>query len=183
MLARPCQLFGQPCAERSGQGEAHGFKRRGQNLASRSCCSARTACRRSRTVFLSAPPCFHGLHRPHADDLRALMRRWVSLVFMGAGNDEPLRRPALALGDAAFVHGPQMPPPFRRGGQCVLAGVGHRGRVLFADQGFTFKPSAAASLRWLVSRIRPRRPVQQRASRQLPWWRTRGRPKWPSTAP
>ena len=35
----------------------------------------------SRTVFLSAQPCFHGLHRPHADALRALIRRCVRFVF------------------------------------------------------------------------------------------------------
>lgn len=64
------------------------------------------------------------------------------------------RRPALTLGDAALVHGPQVPPPFRRGGQGVLAGVGHRRRAGFAGQGFTLKPSVMASLRWLVSNVR-----------------------------
>lgn len=59
-----------------------------QNPASASCCPARTACRRSRTAFLSAPPRFHGLHRPNAEALHALMRRWVGLGFMGAGNEE-----------------------------------------------------------------------------------------------
>ena len=54
-----------------------------QNPTSRNCCWARCACRMSRTVFLSAQPCFHGLHRPHADDLSALIRRWVRFVFMG----------------------------------------------------------------------------------------------------
>ena len=37
----------------------------------------------SRTVFLSAQPCFHGLHKPHADALCALIRRCVRLVFTG----------------------------------------------------------------------------------------------------
>ena len=54
-----------------------------QNPISRNCCWARCACRMSRTVFLSAHPCFHGLHRPHADDLRALILRCVSFVFTG----------------------------------------------------------------------------------------------------
>jgi hypothetical protein len=35
----------------------------------------------SRTVFIQR--CFHGWHRPHADDLRALILRCVSFVFMG----------------------------------------------------------------------------------------------------
>jgi hypothetical protein len=54
-----------------------------QNPTSRNCCWARCACRMSRTVFLSVHPCFHGLHRPHADDLRALILRCVSFVFTG----------------------------------------------------------------------------------------------------
>ena len=53
-------------------------------LISASCCWARCACRMSRTVFLSAQPCFHGLHKPHADALRALIRRCVRLVSAGS---------------------------------------------------------------------------------------------------
>lgn len=53
---------------------------------SASCCWARCACRMSRAVFLSAQPCFHGLHSPHADALRALIRRWVRLVFTPRGS-------------------------------------------------------------------------------------------------
>jgi hypothetical protein len=53
-----------------------------QNPISRNCCWACCACRMSRTVFLSAQPCFQGLHRPHADALRALTRRFVRFVFM-----------------------------------------------------------------------------------------------------
>ncbi len=45
----------------------------------------------SRAVFLSAQPCFHGLHRPHADDLRALIRRCVSFVFTPLLLPKPLR--------------------------------------------------------------------------------------------
>src|ERR1017187_77124 len=51
-------------------------------LISASCCWARCACRMSRRVFLSAQPCFHGLHNPHANALRALIRRCVRFVFM-----------------------------------------------------------------------------------------------------
>ncbi len=36
----------------------------------------------SPTVFLSAQPCFHGLHIAHALDLRALIRRCVNFVFI-----------------------------------------------------------------------------------------------------
>jgi len=53
-----------------------------QNPISRNCCWARYACRMSRTAFLSAQPCFHGMHRPHADALCALTRRCVRFVFM-----------------------------------------------------------------------------------------------------
>ncbi len=78
----------------------------------------------SRAVFLSAQPCFHGLHRPHADDLRALILRWVSLVFTGVLNDA-IGGAALFLGHAAFVAWPQVPPPFRRGNERVFAFVCH----------------------------------------------------------
>ena len=90
---------------------------------SRSCCSARCAWRMSRAVFLSAQPCCHGLQRPQADDLRALILRWVSLVFTGFLNDAACGA-ALFLGHAAFVVWPQVPPPFGRGYQGVFAFVG-----------------------------------------------------------
>jgi len=73
---------------------------------------------------LSAQPCFHGLQRPQADDLRALIRRWVSLVFTGVLNDA-VGGAALFLGHAAFVAWPRVPPPCRRGNQGVFAFVRH----------------------------------------------------------
>jgi hypothetical protein len=37
--------------------------------------------------LLSAHPCFHGLQRPQADDLRALNLPWVSRVFTDVLDD------------------------------------------------------------------------------------------------
>ncbi len=95
-----------------------------QNPPSRSCCSARCACPMSRAVFLSAQPCFHGLQRPQADALRALILRWVSLVFTGVLNDAVCGA-ALFLDHAAFVARPQVPPLIRSGHQGVFALVRH----------------------------------------------------------
>ena len=103
------------------------FSHRQDNWASRSYCSARCAWRMSRAVFLSAQPCFQGLQRPQADDLRALILRWVSLVFTGVLNDAACGA-ALFLGHAAFVVWPQVPPPFGRGHQGVFAFVRHDSR-------------------------------------------------------
>jgi hypothetical protein len=77
----------------------------------------------SRAVFLSAQPCFHGLQRPQADDLRALILRWVSLVFTRV-LDDAVYGAALFLGHAAFVVWPQVPTPFGRVAQIVRAPKG-----------------------------------------------------------
>src|SRR5205809_7250863 len=90
---------------------------------SRSCCSARWACRMSRAVFLSAQPCFQGLHRPHADNFRALILRCVSFVFIVL--DHSVCGTTLFLRDPAFIIRTQMPPPFWSGNQGVFAFVGH----------------------------------------------------------
>jgi hypothetical protein len=71
----------------------------------------------------SAQPSFHGLQRPQADDLRALILRWVSLVFTRV-LDDAVCGAALFLGHAAFVVWPQVPTPFGRGYQGVFAFVG-----------------------------------------------------------
>lgn len=59
-----------------------------------------------------------------ARDVRALILRWVSLVFTGVLN-AAVGGAALFLGHAAFVVWPQVPPPFRRGHQGVFAFVRH----------------------------------------------------------
>ena len=56
---------------------------------------------------MSAQPCFHGLQRPQAEDLRALNLRWVSLVFTDDLN-AAVCGSALFFGHAAFVVWPQV---------------------------------------------------------------------------
>src|ERR1035441_10342225 len=106
---------------------------------SRSCCSARWACRMSRAVF--PQPCFHGLQRPQAEDLRALNLLWVIWVFTGV-LDDAVCGAALFLGHAAFVVSPEVPPPFRRRHQSVFAFVRHDSRQRWV-QGRRFQYSAA----------------------------------------
>jgi hypothetical protein len=81
---------------------------------------------------LFAQPCFHGLQRPQADDLRALILRWLSLVLTGVLN-EALCGTALLPGHAALVVWPQVPPPFRRGNLRVLEFVCHWSSCLHAQ--------------------------------------------------